>query len=70
MNIFAAHFKTKISSFVQRSILNANVNYGTRKLFIRDENFMAERNVPEAVMYVKLKNSERFDRIPLKNSCS
>ena len=61
---FAEFFKNKIDSIVQGSILNPNVYNGTRKLFVLNDDFMTEKNILDAVMSLKLKNSEGFDRIP------
>ena len=63
-DVFARHFKTKISTIVNESIVNNNVYNGQRKLYVDDHNFMNQNDINEAVSTLKLKNSEGFDRIP------
>ena len=61
---FASFFKNKISQIVTESRVNNNVYNGIRKVFVDDCNFMTEKNVLEAMLTIKTKNCEGFDRIP------
>ena len=61
---FATFFKNKIANIVNESQINYNVYNGTRKVFSNDNNFMSESNVIDAIMSLKIKNCEGYDRIP------
>ena len=61
---FASFFKDKITNFVNESRIDNNVYNGTRKVNEPDVNFMSEVHVKEAIMSIKTKNCEGYDRIP------
>ena len=61
---FASFFKDKITALVNQSRIDINVYNGTRKLNEQSLNFMNESNVKEAIMSIKTKNCEGYDRIP------
>ena len=61
---FASFFKDKITNYVNESRIDNNVYNGTRKVNEPDVNFMSEIYVKEAIMSIKTKNCEGYDRIP------
>ena len=61
---FASFFKTKISDIVNESRINNNVYNGRRKVNANDEHFMNELDIKNAILSVKIKNCEGYDRIP------
>ena len=63
-DVFASFFKNKITNIVNESRININVYNGTQKMVINDRNFMTENNVIKAIMSLKCKNCEGYDRIP------
>ena len=63
-DVFANHFKEKVENIVSEGNINPNVYNGTRKLFVTNLDFMTEDNILDAVLALKIKNSEGFDRIP------
>ena len=44
--------------------IDNNVYNGTRKVTVQNKNFMTTPNIRNAILSLKLKNSEGYDRIP------
>ena len=47
-------------------MINRNVYNGSRKMEEEDSHFMSETEIMEAVLSLRMKNSEGYDRIPLR----
>ena len=63
---FATMFERKIKDMITSTSINANVYNGTRKINEQEKNFMSSTNIRTAILSLKLKNSEGYDRIPQK----
>ena len=61
---FANMFEKKIEDIVQSTKINNEVYNGTRKIFVDNKNFMSIENIKNAILSLKHKNSEGYDRIP------
>ena len=57
-------FEAKINDIVSESTISPTVDNGTTKINEDDKNFMTPVNIREAILNLKLKNSEGFVRIP------
>ena len=57
-------FEEKIRNVTNSTSINDNVYNGSRKITENDKNFMTPTNVKSAILNLKLKNSEGYDRIP------
>ena len=61
---FATMFEEKIRNITTTTRINDTVYNGSRKITETDKNFMTPTNVKAAILNLKLKNSEGYDRIP------
>ena len=57
-------FEKKITDTANATSINSEVYNGTRKVIEPNKNFMSAINIRNAVLGLKLKNSEGYDRIP------
>ena len=61
---FATMFEKKIQDIVAETTIDNSVYNGVRKVTVEDKNFMTGFNIRNAILSLKLKNSEGYDRIP------
>ena len=61
---FANMFEKKINDIASTTSINDTVYNGSRKITEEDKNFMSTNNIRNAILSLKLKNSEGYDRIP------
>ena len=53
-----------IQDIVAETTIDNSVYNGVRKVTVEDKNFMTGFNIRNAILSLKLKNSEGYDRIP------
>ena len=71
-NTFAIFFSDKVQSIKDSLAINRNVYNGKCKLIVDNRFFMSSDDVKLAMQSLKPKNSEGYDRIPVKmlyNAC-
>ena len=61
---FAKMFEQKVKDIESTTNVNDGVYNGNRKINEQNKNFMTSADVRKAILSLKLKNSEGFDRIP------
>jgi hypothetical protein len=61
---FAKYFDSKIKNVINLVALDETVYNGYRKLNCRDQFFMGRAAIADTLKFLKVKNSEGFDRIP------
>ena len=61
---FAKMFEQKVKDIESTTNINDGVYNGNRKINEQNKNFMTASDVRKAILSLKLKNSEGFDRIP------
>ena len=61
---FAKHFKDKVDNIISKNNINGNVYNGSNKIQSNNINFMEQSNVVKAILSIKIKNCEGYDRIP------
>ena len=61
---FACMFEKKITDTASTTAIEDNVYNGSQKVYEQNKNFRSECNIRKAILSLKLKNSEGFDRIP------
>ena len=63
-DVFAKFFDNKVKNIVNEMDVDVNVYNGKKKLASNNVNFMCENDVLNAIMSLKTKNCEGYDRIP------